>query len=264
MRPSIEVLFQGFPGKTDRGFLGWSSCVLLRGEHTGLFDTAGFAERQELVHRLKRRGLSPEHIDYVVLSHFHFDHAANVLLFSKATIYLHELELQHVRESGRIDYAVPWEMFETVSRTGRLQTLKGASGTLPEGLAWMHTPGHTPGSITLVVDSPRGRFALAADAIKNRDEARTGNVWMSVDPAASRESIARILDTADWVVPGHDGILRVNHVPNGREVHATERTRGIIDLILTEVDSQIHVTNSDGQQIKGMSPVYFEIKGDPS
>lgn len=71
----VVPLFSGFPAASDRGFLGWSSCVLLRGRAPMLFDTAGYPERAVLLGRLAEHGVDPEQVGAVFLSHFHFDHA---------------------------------------------------------------------------------------------------------------------------------------------------------------------------------------------
>ena len=93
----IEILLGGFPGRSERGYLGWSGCYLVtttKGERI-LFDTAGYNERAVVVAKLAERGLSPESLDLVILSHLHFDHAANWDVFPKAEIVVHERELAY-------------------------------------------------------------------------------------------------------------------------------------------------------------------------
>src|SRR5690606_4679824 len=67
-------------------------------EHTGavtfvrsnnkniLIDTGSRGRQNELVFELAKLGLSPLDIDLVVLTHFHMDHAFNVMMFEKAMI----------------------------------------------------------------------------------------------------------------------------------------------------------------------------------
>jgi hypothetical protein len=46
----IDVIFQGFPGRTERGYMGWSSVVFIETQDAKiLFDTGGTGERSVLL-----------------------------------------------------------------------------------------------------------------------------------------------------------------------------------------------------------------------
>src|SRR5260370_10976269 len=47
---------------------------------------ARFTEEDLLVHRLDRLGLEPDHVDLVVISHLHFDHAGGAQLFPNSQL----------------------------------------------------------------------------------------------------------------------------------------------------------------------------------
>ncbi len=96
---TVETLFSGFPAKSSRGFLGWSAVYLVvtnQGRKI-LFDTAGYNERATLVAALTQRQIALDSIHTVVLSHLHFDHAANWDLFPGAEIVVHEKEMEYAR-----------------------------------------------------------------------------------------------------------------------------------------------------------------------
>lgn len=221
----IDLLFTGFPGHTNRGFLGWSSCVLIRmeGKRPILFDTAGFNERYILLEKLAALGVQPGDIENVFLSHFHFDHAVNYGLFPNATFYLHEKEVQYVETHGQEDLAVPYEMFPALKNSGHLAILSGDGGMIQE-IKWIHTPGHTPGLYSLFLEYEGERWVLASDAVKNKSELITGHVAMSKDPVSSYTSIETIRTWAHVVVPGHDGLLRILHEQNKTTVHSVSKT----------------------------------------
>ena len=84
----IDVLIQGFPGKAVcHGGLGWSTVSLIRGEgRVVLLDVGAFGIRRELSKQLQNRGVSPEDVTDVVLTHAHYDHAVNFTLFPKAML----------------------------------------------------------------------------------------------------------------------------------------------------------------------------------
>lgn len=235
----FTLLFQGFPGRTNRGFLGWGAIVLLPGPRTGLFDTGGFSERPALIERLAQAGVDRYAIHYIVLSHFHFDHAANLGLFPNATVYLHDREIETLEQDNSSDIAMAHELFPAYRR--RIRPLSGLSGVV-EGHLWHHTPGHTNGSLTLFVEDQQGqKWALAGDALKNIGEARTLEAAMSTDREASRRSIATILEKADFVVPGHDRVLTVVRGSSGEITGIEAITDTTVRIIMPDGVS-LHVS----------------------
>lgn len=210
----IVPLFSGFPAASDRGFLGWSSCVLLRDRAPMLFDTLGYPERAVLLGRLAEQGVDPEQVGAVFLSHFHFDHALNYRLFPNAALYLHEVELAYAEAHHRDDLAIPIEALSDLRDTGRLRLLRGASGTV-EGVDWFLAPGHTEGLYALRIPQGDATWVLASDAVKNLAELRSGRVAMTRDPGASERSIARIAAMADVILPGHDRPIEVTRGDDG-------------------------------------------------
>jgi N-acyl homoserine lactone hydrolase len=104
----LVPLYLGFPARSHRGYLGLSSAYLVVGERLILYDTLGYGEREGLFARMEALGFSPLDVEVVILSHLHFDHAANADLFPWAEVWVHEMELVHaarVREDPRRDLA---------------------------------------------------------------------------------------------------------------------------------------------------------------
>ncbi len=242
----IEILFGGFPGRSNRGFLGWSSCVLIRmnGQRPVLFDTGGFNERYVLQDKLYEFGISTNDVGSIFLSHFHFDHAVNYGLFKNAVVYLHEEEAKYVESHGCEDLAIPVEMFESLQASGRLFLLSGTSGQ-SAGIKWLATPGHTPGSLSLLLEHLGQRWALAADAVKNRLELLTGNTTMTLDQENSRRSIEAIQTWADIVVPGHDAVLTVSRDKGKLQVNAISSTRVEVMAPVSNKNKVSYVLSTD-------------------
>lgn len=204
----VIPLASGFPGASNRGFLGWSSCVLLRGEKPMLFDALGYNERYVLLERLRREGVTPEAVAVLFLSHFHFDHAVNYRLFPNAVVYLHEQELEYARSHHHEDLAIPIEALTDLESTGRLRLLSGERGEA-EGVEWFLAPGHTAGLYALRVQHHGKRLVLASDAVKNLGELISGQVAMAWDREASARSVASVIERADLVLPGHDRMIEI-------------------------------------------------------
>ncbi len=205
----IDVLFQGFPGTITRGYMSWSSIVYVEsGGHKILFDTGGMSEHTQLPKVFKARGLSMDDIDMLVLSHFHHDHVMNYEYFPKARILLHEKEAAWVL-SDPDDWPIPKYLFPVVEKTGRLELIAKDEEIAP-GVTTLHSPGHTPGCMSLVArGADRPVTVLAGDAIKNLTELATGEVAMSHDNAVSAQTIRKIRDIAAIVIPGHDRTLKI-------------------------------------------------------
>ena len=86
----IDVMVIGYPGKTVcHGGLGWSTIVLLRGHgRVAMIDTGGMGVRRHLIDKLKERGLQPEDVTDLLLSHAHYDHILNWTTFQHARIVI--------------------------------------------------------------------------------------------------------------------------------------------------------------------------------
>ena len=72
----------------------------------------------------------------------------------------------------------------------------------------MHTPGHTPGSMSVLVQAEE-IYGLVGDAIPTEDNARK---WVPpghhYDRDKAMESMARLIAAADIIVPGHGPSFR--------------------------------------------------------
>jgi glyoxylase-like metal-dependent hydrolase (beta-lactamase superfamily II) len=219
----IDPLFFGLAGISSRGYLGWSSCVLLTVSGTRvLFDTCGYNERAELVKRLADRQLTPQDIDVVMLSHIHFDHAVNVGLFADAAVYVHEIDMAHAHDNYQRDLAVPVEVLPMLDMRKNVHILSGNRGTCA-GINWFLAPGHTPGLIALEVKleakNEQRCVVLASDAVKNLEALTHGVIQNTWDEAATKQTFEAIAKRATHILPGHDGWLE--RTPTGFKRQAT-------------------------------------------
>lgn len=204
-----EIVFPGFPGRMTTGTLGWGAMVYIeQGSHKIMFDTAGPGKRIQVHQRLKELNIDPNEIDILIFSHFHYDHVYNYDYFPNARILMHEVEADWV-DGNPGNYAIPPHFFSAIQKTGRLELVKKDEEILP-GISTLFVPGHTPGGMALILqDANMPVTVLAGDAVKNMAELATGKVPKALDVAASSQSIKKIRDIAEVVIPGHDRILRI-------------------------------------------------------
>ena len=95
---SIDILVQGFPGKTVcHGGLGWSTVALVRGQgRVILIDAGNFGMRRVIAGRLEAHGLKPSDVTDVILTHAHYDHSINWPMFSSSRVLIATFRLANM------------------------------------------------------------------------------------------------------------------------------------------------------------------------
>jgi N-acyl homoserine lactone hydrolase len=199
----VTMLFTGIPASADKFLTGISSVALLRhAGHLILFDTGPYAYRPILQGRLKRLGIDPGQIDTVVLSHVHWDTAANADLFPNASIFLHERELNYAATPALHDASTPAYAGRALQKL-RLAPFSGEPD-IADGVKLVELPGHTPGSIGMLV----GDALFAGDAIPSARHVIVGD-GDGQDGVAARTSLKRAAAMASVIYPGHDRPFRI-------------------------------------------------------
>ena len=206
----IEIAVQGYPGKTVcHGGLGWSTIALLRGhDRVALIDTGSFGQRNLILERLAANNLKPAEVTDVLLTHSHWDHSVNWVMFPNARIYI---------DSGELDWSLkePWgltpvpELYvRELDRSSLVIRIKAGRETIP-GITTHAAPGHTPGHVYYTLAGETHDVIFTGDAAKNRAEILSRTADMTYDQEVSRASIEGIWE--QWrkrpgtvLVPGHD------------------------------------------------------------
>ena len=157
---------------------------------------------EPLLNFLRDRGLKPEAI---LLTHAHADHIAGVdqvrAMFPKIPVLAHALEHEWFQ-----DPQLNLSLFigEPVSVSTPTGTLEHAQKISLGGIQFqvLHTPGHSPGSVTLHCASEK--FAIVGDTLFQNSIGRSD--FPGSDPDVLMQSIKEVLltlpgDTA--IYPGH-------------------------------------------------------------
>ena len=117
---------------------------------------------------LSAAGLAPESIDYVVLSHLHFDHAGGgtrrrddtiAASFPSAIYCIQEREWE-AANGGRLEWegSYPPENFACLADSGQLRLLRDAEEIVP-GIHGIWTGGHSPGHQVIRIED-EGQVAI--------------------------------------------------------------------------------------------------------
>ena len=104
-------------------------------------------------------GLKPEDIDIVIHTHLHNDHCENDYKCVNARIYVNEAELTHIHDPHPLDFRYNEDYITDVEENGQLEVLTGDAEIVP-GVRVLHTPAHTEGGQTVLVDTAKGVAAI--------------------------------------------------------------------------------------------------------
>jgi glyoxylase-like metal-dependent hydrolase (beta-lactamase superfamily II) len=173
-----------------------------------LIDSGAGRSFNQLVSNIELSGLNPSSISHLILTHSHIDHIGSAPLFRKqygTKILIHELDANAMESDDSIRTAADW-YGTTFPPTAIDQKLNGAYGILKFGkeeLHWLHTSGHTPGSISLYLDRGGKRILFGQD-IHGPFHKSFGS-----DIEAWKKSMQALLALhADILCEGHFGIYQ--------------------------------------------------------
>jgi glyoxylase-like metal-dependent hydrolase (beta-lactamase superfamily II) len=185
----VVELVKGFIRRQDGVILeAYSSVTLvLCGDRRIIIDTSTPEKREQIVLGLEAKGLSPNDIDTVILTHLHGDHTCNNDLFSNAQLMAH------------VDELPPRDIEPIIE-----------DQEICDGVHLIHTPGHTRGSMSVVIEADR-TYVAAGDALPTRDNyLKWVPPGLTYYPELALKSMRRIVEIADVIIPGHDSAFEVD------------------------------------------------------
>lgn len=154
---SGPATFRGYRRMPDavHGMIAWPNTVLLTGPANVVVDPGYQTQGDMLLQALGQRGLTPDDVGTVVMTHLHADHVTALPQLGRVSLHAHadELRTPHAhRNRGVMDDAT-------------VHALDGDAGEIAPGLRWIHTPGHSPGHIAVLVDTADGLVVVAGDTM---------------------------------------------------------------------------------------------------
>lgn len=173
-----------------------------------LIDSGAGASASQLVRNIEMLGLHPSSVSHLILTHCHIDHVGAAPFFRDkygATLIIHELDARALETGDSIRTAANW--YGTSFPPTKMDiTLKKKHEILKFGheeLHCLHTPGHTPGSISVYLDRAGKRVLFGQDIHGPFNKAFGSDIkdWKQ----SMRELLA--LD-ADILCEGHFGIYQ--------------------------------------------------------
>lgn len=188
----IKILIEGYAKQIENGWLASSTVALVKSKGKNIIIDPG-CNREKLLGALAKENLKISDIDFVLLTHNHLDHALlsgifpNAKVLTTEEIYKNDNQVLHNNKIAETDLEI------------------------------IQTPGHCNEHCSLVVPTEKGTYIVAGDvfwyvdgeeqttAINKPDDAHPAEV----DMTKLIESRKKILEIADWVIPGHGKMFKV-------------------------------------------------------
>ncbi|MEX2672475.1 MAG: MBL fold metallo-hydrolase [Phycisphaeraceae bacterium] len=187
-----------------------TTTLIRSGDRTILVDPA--LPEQVLAARLNERsGLKPEAVTDIFLTSFRPTHRGGLRLFDHARWWISEAE----RETIGVDLVRKLSE-ETDEETQQLlqqeiailQATKAAEDKFAEHVDLFPLPGYSVGTCGLLLALPASTVIVAGDAVPTVEHFERGQVLQGAyDVKLARESMAEVIEIADWVIPGHDNLI---------------------------------------------------------
>jgi glyoxylase-like metal-dependent hydrolase (beta-lactamase superfamily II) len=193
MTAKVKILLKGYfiwIDRLEQKFKASSTVTLIRdGRVNILVDTGNHSVENKLVSALKREGLKPNDIYYVIVTHHHPDHVANNHLFKKARIT--DVLTSYKGDQFTVD----------------LDILHKGKNIITPNVYIISTPGHELDECSVIVNTEKGVVAIVGDVFWSTQKEK--NIMVK-DAKELAKSQAMVVKLVDYIIPGHGGMFKVN------------------------------------------------------
>ena len=158
--------------------------------------------------KIRSLGFEPARIGHIIATHCHIDHIGGLSLWKErygCKVIAHELDRAGIE--GENNDLTAASMYGVDYKPVKVDTiLKGEREEMRLGdlkFNFLHTPGHTPGSISVYIDTMDGRVLFGQDI-----HGPFSPAWGS-DLVAWRTSMHKLIELkADVLCEGHAGVYK--------------------------------------------------------
>jgi glyoxylase-like metal-dependent hydrolase (beta-lactamase superfamily II) len=160
-----NIFIVGGPEITDSR----DGCVyLINLEDLVLIDSGAGWSVDKIIHNINSLKLDPQKLGTILLTHCHIDHiggAPDIRKRCGSKIYIHRLDAPPLEDGDPILTAANWyeTTFCPTKVDVKLNSVEEVLKIGGERIVCLHTPGHTPGSISIYIDKDGKRVLFGQD-----------------------------------------------------------------------------------------------------
>jgi glyoxylase-like metal-dependent hydrolase (beta-lactamase superfamily II) len=176
--------------------------------HAALVDAGCGGAQDRLVVNIKAAGVGLEQIEYLLITHGHYDHTGGIKALQDlchGRVVAHELEAPFLEQGDNVVTAATWYGARLQPFSVDLK-ISGARQEILLGgrvIEAIHTPGHSPGSLVYLTESAGLKVLFAQDVHGPLHPDLRSN------PGDYQRSLALLLSLeADILCEGHYGVYK--------------------------------------------------------
>ena len=178
------------------------------GDHAALIDAGCGHAQKRLLENITACGVDPENIEYIFITHCHYDHTGGVRALKDhihCRVVAHEIEASFLERGDNTVTAAKWygSHLEPFSVDQKLTLSREKINLGDRYIEAIHIPGHSPGSVAYLTESDGYKILFGQDVhgpldaslLSNREDyLQSLNLLLSLD--------------ADILCEGHFGIIK--------------------------------------------------------
>lgn len=190
----VKILIEGYCEKHKDNWIASSSTVLVMDSGLTILVDPG-SNKKMLLKKLAQEKLKPKDIDLIFVTHYHLDHTLNIRLFPDCDV----LDGNEINRDDKI--------FEY-------------SGKIPgTNIQVIPTPGHAHEHSSLLVKTKKGNIVISGDLFWWLKSEKQENDYKGLlkhydayvkNKKENEKSRRTILRIADYIIPGHGKMFKVN------------------------------------------------------
>ncbi|MEO1418812.1 MAG: MBL fold metallo-hydrolase, partial [Bacteroidota bacterium] len=178
-------------------------------------------EEEKLEHRLAKAGIQQTDIQAAIITHLHFDHTAGIRMLDIPT-YVGQGDLDNAQNIG----SVPCRFLDGAELRGvepllspkTKESLLGPALSLTSDKTFRiyHTPGHTPGSLTVELKTDQGEIWFVGDTMFKENDVEEGKstagIHTDISAVRTLHGLFRQKKSKGYVLllPSHDAGVEKN------------------------------------------------------
>jgi glyoxylase-like metal-dependent hydrolase (beta-lactamase superfamily II) len=175
--------------------------------HAAIVDAGCGGGIDKILNNIQECGVAPEQIEYLLITHCHYDHTGGARELKDATgckIVAHELDARFLEEGNDTVTAARWygSSIEPLQIDWKISGAKEIIEMGERTVDVIHIPGHSPGSVAFVTESDGNKVLFGQDVHGPLDSS------LLSDKKEYTKSLDLLLSLdADILCEGHYGIF---------------------------------------------------------